>query len=212
MALIISIINIISMVTLQGKLPPFILPMMFFWVIPFIITIYVEKQNLENLGIKYSFSKTPIYLIGIVLSFLLLTGVLVFENYLRIRFLGEPDEEVIILNQRLFSALLIQIVGIGFPEEIFFRGYLLSRFCNWVGKKKGLISSSFLFGFGHFASRLFQYGFEYKFSALVIGLHTILAGMVLGYLFYKTDSVFPPAISHILLNLFGPSISSNLLY
>ena len=32
-----------------------------------------------------------------------------------------------------------------------------------------------------------------------------------GYIFYKTESVFPPAVSHILLNIFGPSISVQLL-
>jgi membrane protease YdiL (CAAX protease family) len=114
-------------------------------------------------------------------------------------------------NQRLLDALLLQIVGIGLPEEIFFRGYLFSRLNIWLGKGKGLIISSLFFGFGHFASRLFQYGSVYTFSAIAIGIQTFLAGLVLGYLFYKTKSIFPPAISHILLNLFGPSISAQLL-
>lgn len=199
------------MVALQQKLPPFVLPMVFFWIIPLIITVNVEKKKLENLGITYRINKTPMYLLSAILCFILLTGFLVLEHCVRIRFVGETPEDVFRLNQGLLEALLLQIVGVGLPEEIFFRGYLFSRLNTWLGKGKGLVISSLIFGFGHFASRLFQYGFVYLFSAVAIGIQTFLAGIVLGYLYYKTESLFPPAMSHILLNLFGPPISAQLL-
>jgi len=210
-ALIIGIISIITMVAFQQILPPFVLPLLFFWVVPFMVTVRVERKKLGSLGITYGINRTPMYFLSAVLGFILLTGFLVSEHYVRIHFLGEVHESVFMLDQGLLEALLLQIVGIGLPEEIFFRGYLLSRLNMWLGKGRGLIISSFLFGFGHFASRLFQYGFRYIFSAIATGLQTLLAGIVLGYLFYRTESVFPPAASHILLNLFGPSISIQLL-
>jgi membrane protease YdiL (CAAX protease family) len=209
-AFIIGILNIIFMVALQKRLPPFVLPLFFFWLIPFMITINVEKKKLEDLGIVFRSENKSTYFLYTILGFALLTCFLVLEHYVRIK-LGEAPEAIFVYNEDLLGALVLQIVGIGLPEEIFFRSYLFSRLDVWLGMEKGLIISSILFGFGHFASRLYLYGYGYLYSAVAIGLQTFIAGIVLGYLLFKTESVIPSALCHILLNVFGPFISAQLL-
>jgi membrane protease YdiL (CAAX protease family) len=196
---------------LQEKLLPFLLPLVFFWLIPFVVTTKIEKQKLKKLGITYKENKTTMYIKNSILGFLALTSFLLLEHYIRIQFIGELPNAIHIQNQNPLNALLLQIIGIGLPEEIFFRGYLFTNLSIWLGKRKGLIISSLLFGVGHFTSRVFQHGSMYIFSAFTIGIQTLLAGLVLGYLFNKTESIFPPAASHILLNLFGPVISARVI-
>jgi membrane protease YdiL (CAAX protease family) len=210
MALIIGFLNIIFMVAFQNLLPPFLLPLIFFWLIPFTITIKIEGKTLKDLGIIYKKERILSYILYTALGFVIISFLLVLEHFIRIQ-LGEAPETVFIYNTNFLGALLLQIVGIGFPEELFFRGYLFSRLNLWLGYEKGVLISSLFFGFGHFASRLFQFGSGYLLSALAVGFQTFLAGIVLGVLFSRTESVYPPAVCHILLNLIGPSVSSQIL-
>ena len=109
------------------------------------------------------------------------------------------------------AQLFIQLGGIGLPEEVFFRGYLFTRFKNYFGLIKGLVLSSLFFGVGHLISRISEYGVEYLMSASIVGFQTLIAGIILGYLLVKAKSIIVPASSHILLNIFGVVMSSNFI-
>jgi membrane protease YdiL (CAAX protease family) len=96
---------------------------------------------------------------------------------------------------------LSQVILVAFPEEIFFRGYLLSRleerwpshFRFW-GANIGwsLIVSSMLFGIGHMLVDLNP-----------ARLAVILPGFIFGYLRLRSGSVAPGAMFHALCNLFA---------
>jgi membrane protease YdiL (CAAX protease family) len=96
---------------------------------------------------------------------------------------------------------LSQIILVAFPEEIFFRGYLLGRFEErWPSRYRlwgthvglPLVVSSLLFGLGHMLVDLNP-----------ARLAVIVPGFIFGYLRLRSGSVAPGAIFHALCNLFA---------
>lgn len=94
---------------------------------------------------------------------------------------------------------LTQILVVAIPEEVFFRGYLLSRFearwpsgRRWLGVRVGwpLVLSSILFGVGHFLVD-FQ----------PLRLAVVVPGFVFGYMRLRSGSVAAGALFHALCNL-----------
>lgn len=95
-------------------------------------------------------------------------------------FIGNSAIEIILLS-------LFIVIGAGIFEEILFRGLILSSFrkkCKPVG---AIIFSSILFGIIHLNVTQYFYGF--------------FLGLYLGYLVYKTNSIYPAILVHILNNL-----------
>jgi len=103
-----------------------------------------------------------------------------------------------------------QILFVAGPEETFYRGYMMTRLGDWLGQAIGLSTSSFLFGLEHFLSRFFKYGFSFG-VALRVGITTTIGGLIFGWQFQRTKSIFPPLITHIVENLFGYGIASYIL-
>ncbi|MDE1869565.1 MAG: CPBP family intramembrane metalloprotease [Candidatus Micrarchaeota archaeon] len=68
-------------------------------------------------------------------------------------------------------------------EEIFFRGFLVPRL--------GIVVSAVIFGLMH-ASYNSSFGIEI--------IAAIIFGLVAGYVFKKTNSLYPSIVAHILLN------------
>jgi len=90
------------------------------------------------------------------------------------------------LGDLFFNLLVIAIIpAIG--EELLFRGYLQQKMCQWLGKPHvAIIITAILFSAFHMQ---FQ-GFLPRFAL----------GLVLGYLFYWSDSLWLPIIAHLLNN------------
>ena len=88
------------------------------------------------------------------------------------------------------SAMAFQLLGISFPEEIFFRGFLQERFGNNI---KGLLIVSILFSLMHMPQFIF-YGDIYS-------LFTFFPSLIMGILYMKTSNVLPSTIFHFLSNI-----------
>jgi membrane protease YdiL (CAAX protease family) len=95
--------------------------------------------------------------------------------------------------------LLSQLLVVAVPEEIFFRGYLMSRFEErWPSRRRlwgagvgwPLILSSLLFAFGHFVIDLAPARLAVFFPALVFG-----------WMRNRSGSVAPAALFHALCNV-----------
>ena len=71
-------------------------------------------------------------------------------------------------------------------EEIFFRGFLVNRI--------GIIPSALIFGLLHAS-------YNSTFAVEVIG--ATVFGLLAGYVFRKSDSLYPSLITHILINSMG---------
>jgi membrane protease YdiL (CAAX protease family) len=108
------------------------------------------------------------------------------------------------LPDGFFILLLSQILVVAVPEEVFFRGYLMSRFEErWPSRRRllgaavgwPLLLSSLLFAFGHFAVDLAPARLAVFFPALVFGLMRNRSG-----------SVAPAAIFHALCNVLSQTL------
>jgi membrane protease YdiL (CAAX protease family) len=155
----------------------------FFWVVPLLIVYLVEKRGVSFLGLVVPRERYVRYVLYAV------AGLVV-----PIAFVG--------LDRGLISELIEQLVYIGLAEEVFNRGYLLRRLCDWLGDRQGLLLSSLLFGLSHIVSRLSQHGFRYPLADLSLGFQTLMGGLILGYMFLRAKNIMPPAIFHVSTNMY----------
>ena len=91
---------------------------------------------------------------------------------------------------QLIGLLILNLLLVGPIEELAFRGFMQQGFENSFGKNKGLIITAGLFGLLH--------GFNSLYS--ISG--TLVAGLVLGYIWQKTGrNTLATAILHGLYNV-----------
>lgn len=160
---------------------------------PLLIVKFIERRPIASLGFRL---KSPLRVILWGLgAFILTTTLLTAEIWFRVSFRGESLESATPLISNWIFEILLQFLLIGLPEEIVNRGYLLRRLKESWGTLPALFVSSFLFGIVHLAL-----------GDLPRAIQAWLSGLVFGLAFLKTDSVYAPAIAHILLNLFGFAI------
>lgn len=96
------------------------------------------------------------------------------------------------------------ILGAGFGEEIFFRGYILTRLDLTFGRPLsvwgtrfgvGLLVSSILFGLVHALNSVDYFGGRYQFD-WPSGLFNCFVGVFYAAMRERTGSIFPGAIAH----------------
>jgi len=87
------------------------------------------------------------------------------------------------------AAVLYQLVGISFPEEVYFRGFLQERLGN---TRTSIVTVSVLFSLMHLPGVIF-YGDMYS-------MLTFFPSLVMGFLYMKTSNVVPPTIFHAAAN------------
>jgi membrane protease YdiL (CAAX protease family) len=93
------------------------------------------------------------------------------------------------------AAIAIQSLINGIPEELAYRGVIFGRLMPWLGRPgNSLAISSIVFGLSHVPSYLAA-GNSLGLS-LAIGLFGLGPGLLLGYVFYRTRSIWPGAIWH----------------
>jgi membrane protease YdiL (CAAX protease family) len=99
---------------------------------------------------------------------------------------------------------LSQLLVVALPEEVFFRGYLMSRLEErWPSRTRlwgasvgwPLIVSSLLFGLGHFLV-------EFQPARLAV----VFPALVFGWMRKRTGSLAPAAVFHALCNLFSETL------
>jgi membrane protease YdiL (CAAX protease family) len=101
-------------------------------------------------------------------------------------------ESILRLIEMLESPVWFFLVGVVFApfvEEIFFRSFLFQGFRQSYGWKRATLLSSAIFAAAHLDP-----------ASLI---PTFVLGMVLAYLFHKSNSVWPGMILHFLVNAFG---------
>jgi membrane protease YdiL (CAAX protease family) len=158
-----------------------------------LVVKFVERRPIVSLGFQL---RSPLQTIVCGLgAFVLNAELLTIEIWYRVSFCGESLESTTRPASNLLLEILEQLLWIGFPEEIVNRGYTLTRLRESWGTYPALFVSSFLFGIGHLAL-----------GDLPRAIQAGLAGLVYGLAFLKTDSVYAPAIAHIMQNLFGGTI------
>lgn len=88
------------------------------------------------------------------------------------------------------GAVIFQLLGVSFPEEVYFRGFLQQRLGNTL---KGVLLVSLLFSSMHLPQFIF-YGDRYS-------LFTFFPSLVMGLLYWRTSNILPSVIFHFSSNI-----------
>ena len=93
------------------------------------------------------------------------------------------------------AAIAFQSLINGVPEELAYRGVIFSRLMPWLGRPgNSLAISSILFGLSHVP--MYIAGGNSLGLSVAIALFGLGEGLVFGYVFYRTRSIWPGAIWH----------------
>ena len=161
---------------------------LFLWMAPILIVLFYEKRSLVSLGLTSGRLPKYVY-IGLVLGFIVLP--LFLLNF----------DRVIIFN------VLEQVLFIAFAEEVLWRGYFQKRISDWIGLHKGIFLTSLVFGLGHLISIHAIEGYLIPSYSLMTLAQTSIGGLIFGYLFAWSRSIWPGAILHLFGNVFFSYIS-----
>ena len=130
-------------------------------------------------------------ILGIIVTALLLAAyLLVLAGY------GLYTSQSLTFQHLSVSFILMQLLLVAVPEEVFFRGYLQRVTGNDL---KAVVIVSVLFALGHFVTLCL--GGKHDISACTKSVLTFFPSLVMGYLYMKTGSLWASIIFHFIANL-----------
>ena len=138
--------------------------------------IYRKNINLRDIGFR-SDKMLKYILIGVLLGVPL--GVM--EYFIITPAAAFPTFEI----KYLLRDLVYMVAFVGLGEELLFRGLVQRDMMKLLGWKWGLLGASVMFAVMHLTWR----------SMPELGF-TLFAGLVFGYLYYRTNSLTAPIIAH----------------
>ncbi|MDQ5913559.1 MAG: protease family protein [Patescibacteria group bacterium] len=135
---------------------------------------------------------TPLVLVGYIVLLVAALGVLatVAPN------VAEQEQEVANTVKALGGwYLVVMVIGVGIltpiAEETFFRGLLIQLYGKKLKIAFAIVAPALLFGFAH--------------MQVNVGVDTFIFGCALGWLTWKTQSIYPAIGLHLLKNLLALS-------
>lgn len=162
-------------------------------------TVYfIDREHLSSLGLtikswrKFFIATVVATIVSLIVIYL--TSVF-FKQFDQVRvegdsiyFLGNFFPGTGIGPAILYTMLFDQIVTVAFPEEMIYRGYFQSRL-SFTWKPLTAISiSSLVFALGHIDRPL-------------MFPHVLLMGLLFGYAYHYSRSIYPSVIAHCISNL-----------
>lgn len=153
------------------------------YALPFLVAYKVEKRDARSLALTVSQEKYIPYATYAIIGSILPGFFVGFDAELIIDFVE-------------------QVVYIGLAEEFFHRGYSMNRFRRWLGDWRGLLLSASLFSLGHIVSRLAERGLGYAGPAAQAAAQAFLGGLIFGYIYLRSESIWPSAIAHVSSNMY----------
>lgn len=150
------------------------------------------KVGWDSLGLrKFNVLKTSL-LIGVMfVTFLALVYIAMIVTKLLVPGFN-PDQaqvneftQAVTGNARLISFFALVVIP-PIIEEIVFRGFMFPAFSGRVGILFGALFSSLLFGFAHLQAN--------------VGVYTVVLGLLLCFMYKKTNSIIPGMLLHMLNN------------
>jgi membrane protease YdiL (CAAX protease family) len=156
----------------------------------FLFWHFADRRSIKELGYGFT-SKTMIQVacgalgaiaaIALVAAFGSAFGIISFQDYGTNTF----------ATSKVFGSLLLGLftfLMVGFGEETVYRAYIQKHLVEVAGKKLGLIIAALIFACAH----LLTYG---KLFDLV---DVFFAGIILGYAYMLTESIYLPAVFHFM--------------
>lgn len=194
-----EVISFMKYIQMVSQFAIFILP-------PVLFAFFVHRKIVDYLKLNSRFSFVQlllsIFLIYVCLPFLSWIGTLNqqmvlpeflagVENWMKTTEAAASQQIMAFLNVKTFGAIFFNFIMIalipGIGEELLFRGVLVRLFKKWFGNvHAAVIVSAILFS----ALHMQFYGFFPRFAL----------GLILGYTFVWTSSLWVPIIIHFLNN------------
>jgi membrane protease YdiL (CAAX protease family) len=160
---------------------------LFSWVMPLAIVYGIEKRDARSLGLFVRRALYARYALYVFVG-------LVFPAF------------VFGADWALLLEFVEQVVYIGVAEEVFSRGYLMARLCDWLGERKGLFLNALIFGLAHVVSRMAQHGLRYPDRLAILFVQTFAGGLLLGYMYLRARNIVPGVIFHTSTNAYLPRL------
>ncbi len=166
--------------------------------VTYLVWKFVDKRDTEIIGLKWKKNSFKLFGLGLVGGALeialimllsLLMGTLWFQSSGFSLFSGAE-----IVKSIFYGILAFLLVGFG--EEALFRGYIQKRLMLVMGNKWALFISSLIF----MAAHILTYGKLLDFIDVALG------GVVLGYLYILTDSLYLTSAYHFIYDLIQVNI------
>ena len=153
------------------------------WGMPFVAVYLLERRDWRSLGLRIPRRKRAAYGLYALLGLVGPGSLLGFDRPWVIEFVE-------------------QVAYIGLAEELFFRGYVTGRLIHWLGNGKGIMGSAAIFALAHFVSRVSQVGLRYPMRLAEVYLQTLMGGLLLGYIYWRSKNIYPGAILHVAGNMY----------
>lgn len=189
------------------------------------IAIYVGLVNITS-NMSVTLTSVAVFLLGVGIFFYLIRN-----NWLSLYKFHLPDKQafrqslyflpllLLILCQFAkgihseigmtgFLQAILLMAGVGFVEEVVFRGFLYQAISKKSGPTRAILISGVTFGIGHIVN-IFQ---GYNSFELAIQISAgILLGMILAIFVSAFHSIIPGIFFHILFNISGTITNENQL-
>lgn len=112
--------------------------------------------------------------------------------------INDPWQQILLIS--------VAMLGVGFIEELLFRGFLMKALMNKNEKAAILLSGSF-FGILHLIN---LFGGADTISTILQVIYAASFGLMCSMFFYKTNNIIPCMICHILTNITDTFLPSDL--
>ncbi len=195
-----------------------------FWIVSYVVTVNIGDYISEVYKLNY-LTTVCVLLFAVSLSLYILISKtkLIFETkniskntsiliYIPLFVIG-LIQLIKGMDRTLSSEATLRIVGlmigVGFIEEVIFRGFLLKAIRERSNVIKAIIISGVTFGAGHIVNLSRGYEYNELIAQIIVA---IVIGIFLSLLVTTTNKIYPGIIFHIIFNITGSITSSNPVY
>jgi membrane protease YdiL (CAAX protease family) len=173
-----------------------------------IIPTILRKKDLSQIGFQIG---QPKEMLLTLLSTCLVVFSALFCGILLLKYCKVPLPLRPIIPEKGWPLwILYQFAYVAVPEELFFRGYLQSNVTYLLSKVSGK-KLEFLNYSGIIICAMVFAAFHVVLQGKIISVLTFFPGLIMGWLFYRTKSLFAPILFHGLANI-GYGFISGVLY
>jgi membrane protease YdiL (CAAX protease family) len=113
------------------------------------------------------------------------------------------------MSEEFFLTIIGLMIGVGFIEEIVFRGFLLKAIQERSNVIKAIIISGVTFGAGHLVNLSRGYGYNELIAQIIVA--TVI-GIMLSMLVVSTKKIYPGILFHIVFNITGSITVNNQIF
>jgi len=150
----------------------------------------IDKQNIKELGFARTNKVLHQLLLGILAPIVAIAAIIIFGSLFKIISFSGYGFDISNTSQIIWALVIgmITFLMVGFGEEAVYRSYIQNHLVKMIGSRYGIIVGALIFAAAH----LLTYS---KFLDL---LDVFLAGIILGYAFLLTKSIYLPAVFHFM--------------